>query len=115
MSIKCIIFEQTKAVVIVHVYDSYLILIVKLLPEQRKNGGLSSTSNLTPSVEPEDGGFSNFEMTQGRQSTHSRRQKFAGIRNGSVNNIYARYTSYIHKLYFIFENSEVFTKKVVSC
>ncbi|WAQ96469.1 SDK-like protein [Mya arenaria] len=57
--------------------------------EQRKPGHMTSTSNLAPSTEPEEGGFSGLEMT--RQSTHSRRQKFAGIRpNGSVNNIYSR-------------------------
>ncbi|KAL4239205.1 Protein sidekick-2 [Mactra antiquata] len=56
-----------------------------------KEAPVSSTSNLAPSIEPDEGGFSNFEMTNGRQSTHSRRSKYAGIsRNGAANNIYAR-------------------------
>jgi len=63
---------------------------------------MSSTSNLAPSTEPEEGGFNNLEMT--RQSNHSRRQKYAGIRpNGAANTIYARYTisseSYIYDNY----------------
>ncbi|XP_052268400.1 protein sidekick-like [Dreissena polymorpha] len=57
---------------------------------QKTFTGATSTSNLAPAAsEPEEGGFNNFEMN--RQSTASRRQKYAGIRpNGAVNTIYSR-------------------------
>lgn len=64
-----------------------------IIAEKSKGVVMSSTSNLAPSTEPEEGGFNNLEMT--RQSTHSRRHKFAGIRpNGAANNIYARCENY---------------------
>ena len=47
------------------------------------------TTNLNQSVEPEEGGFGNFEMTRPAQ-----RPNFASIRNGAAKNIYARLVSY---------------------
>ncbi|XP_053380573.1 protein sidekick-2-like [Mercenaria mercenaria] len=86
-----VIVALTGVIVILVVISLLCLVSRRNKSKQRKGTVLSSTSNLTPSVmEPEDGGFSNFEMTQGRQSTHSRRHKFAGIRNGAANNIYAR-------------------------
>lgn len=74
-----------------------------LIAEKTKGAVMSSTSNLAASsTEPEEGGFNNLEMT--RQSTHSRRQKYAGIRpNGAAASIYARYLQIVFMYFMLTE------------